>query len=144
MARAGAQDRRREALDPDTFTIRLKGADDVKYLLILNDPAYGTERSYNALRLAMTLQKQEPESDVWVFLMGDAVTCAKAGQRTPDGYYNLERMLRAVGRKGEVLLCGTCMDARAMTQDEVTEGARRSSMDELTQRTREADKILVF
>ena len=68
--------------------------------------------------------------------MGDAVVCAKAGQKTPDGYYNLERMLKPSGRKGEVLLCGTCMDARAVTQEEVTEGARRSSMDELTERTR--------
>ena len=116
----------------------------MKYLFILNDPAYGTERSYNALRLAMNLQKQEPESEVTVFLMGDAVVCAKAGQKTPDGYYNLERMLKAVGRKGEVLLCGTCMDARGMTEEEVTEGARRSSMGELTERTAEADKVLVF
>jgi uncharacterized protein involved in oxidation of intracellular sulfur len=116
----------------------------MKYLFILNDPAYGTERSYNALRLAMNLQKQEPEAEVCVFLMGDAVICAKAGQKTPDGYYNLERMLKAVGRKGEVLLCGTCMDARAMTPDEASEGARRSSMDELTERTRSADKVLVF
>jgi len=92
----------------------------------------------------MNLQKQEPEAEVSVFLMGDAVVCAKAGQKTPDGYYNLERMLRVVGRKGEVLLCGTCMDARAMTQDEVTRGARRSSMDELTERTSSADKVLVF
>ena len=116
----------------------------MKYLFILNDPAYGTERSYNALRLAMNLQKQEPEAEVSVFLMGDAVVCAKAGQKTPDGYYNLERMLKPIVRKGEVLLCGTCMDARGMTEDEVTEGARRSSMGELTERTAEADKVLVF
>ena len=88
----------------------------MKYLFILNDPAYGTERSYNGLRLAMTLLTQEPEAEVTVFLMGDAVTCAKAGQKTPDGYYNLERMLKPIVRKGEVLLCGTCMDARAMTR----------------------------
>jgi uncharacterized protein involved in oxidation of intracellular sulfur len=116
----------------------------VKYLFILNDPAYGTERSYNALRLAMNLQKQEPEAEVAVFLMGDAVTCAKAGQKTPDGYYNLERMLKPISRKGQILLCGTCMDARAMREDEIVEGARRSSMDELTTVTRAADKVLVF
>jgi len=92
----------------------------MKYLFILNDAAYGTERSYNALRLAMNLQKQEPESEVCVLLMDDAVICAKAGQKTPNGCYNLERMLKAVGRKGEVLPCDTCMDARAMTQDEAT------------------------
>jgi uncharacterized protein involved in oxidation of intracellular sulfur len=116
----------------------------VKYLFILNDPAYGTERSYNALRLAMNLQKQEPEAGITVFLMGDAVVCAKVGQKTPDGYYNLERMLKSVGRKGDVLLCGTCMDARGMTEGEVVDGARRSSMDELGERTLAADQVLVF
>jgi uncharacterized protein involved in oxidation of intracellular sulfur len=116
----------------------------VKYLFILNDPAYGTERSYNALRLAMSLQKQESEAEVTVFLMGDAVVCAKAGQKTPDGYYNLETMLRAVGRKGEILLCSSCMNARGMTDEELVTGARRSSMDELGQRTLSADKVLVF
>ncbi len=116
----------------------------MKYLFILNDPAYGTERSYNALRLAMSLQKQEPDAEITVFLMGDAVVCAKAGQKTPNGYYNLERMLKPLVRQGEVLLCGTCMDARGMNEDGVTKGARRSSMGELTERTAEADKVLVF
>lgn len=116
----------------------------MKYLFILNDPAYGTERSYNALRLAMSLQKQEPETEITIFLMGDAVVCAKTGQKTPDGYYNLERMLKPFVRKGEVLLCGTCMDARGMVETEAMEGAHRSSMDELTKRTRAADKVLVF
>ncbi len=116
----------------------------MRYLFILNDPAYGTERSYNGLRLAMTLLTQEPDAEVTVFLMGDAVTCAKAGQKTPDGYYNLERMLKPVVRKGEVLLCGTCMDARAFTEEEVCEGARRSSMSELAERTAQADQVLVF
>lgn len=116
----------------------------MKYLFILNDPAYGSERSYNALRLAMSLQTQEPGAEITVFLMGDAVVCAKTGQKTPDGYYNLERMLKPIVRKGEVLLCGTCMDARGMRTEEVTEGARRSSMSELTERTAEADKVLVF
>jgi len=116
----------------------------VKYLFILNDPAYGTERSYNGLRLAMSLLTQEPEAEVTVFLMGDAVGCARSGQKTPDGYYNLERMLKPVVRKGEVLLCGTCMDARGMTEDEMTAGARRSSMSELAARTAQAEKVLVF
>ena len=74
---------------------------------------------------------------------GEAIVCAKAGQKTPNGYYNLERMLKAVARKGEVLPCGTCMYARGMTQDEAVEGARRSSMAELTERMIDADKVLV-
>jgi uncharacterized protein involved in oxidation of intracellular sulfur len=115
----------------------------MRCLIVLNDPPYGTERSYNGLRLAASLLKNE-DVEVDVFLMADAVLCAKAGQKTPDGYYNLERMLKPVVRKGEVLLCGTCMDARGLTEGELTQGARRSSMLELTERTIAADKVLVF
>lgn len=116
----------------------------MRYLFILNDPPYGTERSYNGLRLADKVMKTDEDAVVTVFLMADAVGCAKAGQQTPDGFYNIERMLKPIVRKGEVLLCGTCMDARGLTEDELMEGARRSSMVELTERTMAADKVLVF
>jgi uncharacterized protein involved in oxidation of intracellular sulfur len=79
-----------------------------------------------------------------VFLMADAVACAKAGQKVPQGYYNLELMVKSVARKGEVLLCGTCMDARGLTDAETVEGARRSTMDELAEATLAADRVLVF
>ena len=116
----------------------------MKYLFILNDPAYGTERSYNGLRLAMTLLTQEPEAEVTVFLMGDAVTCAKAGQKTPDGYYNLERMLKPIVRKGEVLLCGTCMDARGIAETELMQDAHRGTLEQLADWSIWADQTLVF
>jgi uncharacterized protein involved in oxidation of intracellular sulfur len=117
----------------------------MKFLFILNDPPYGTERSYNALRLASALLKKAPETEVTVFLMADAVIAAKAGQKTPDGYYNIERMLkRALTGKGQVLLCGTCMDGRGLTDNEMMAGARRSTMDELATATLEADKVLIF
>lgn len=116
----------------------------MKYLFILNDPPYGTERSYNGLRLADKVMKSDETAEVAIFLIGDGVSCAKAGQKTPDGFYNLERMLKPIARGGEIMLCGTCMDARGLTDDELTEGARRSSMAELTERTITADKVLVF
>jgi uncharacterized protein involved in oxidation of intracellular sulfur len=117
----------------------------VKTLFILNDPPYGTERTYNGLRLAGNMLKMEEGLEVVVFLLGDAVTAAKKGQKTPNGYYNLERMLGLVAKRGaEVLLCGTCMDARGMTDEEVVEGARRSTLDELTQATLESQRVLVF
>lgn len=113
-------------------------------LFILNDAPYGTERSYNALRLAKALSRREGES-VRVFLMGDAVACAKAGQKVPEGYYNAGDMVRMVNMVGcEIGLCGTCMDARGIGEDEVIEGARRSTLAELAAWTTEADKILVF
>lgn len=111
-------------------------------LIIINDPPYGTERLYNGLRLAHTLIKRE--ASVTVFLMGDAVSGAKTGQKTPDGFYNVERMLKRVTARGRVLLCGTCMDARGITDDEVVNGAERSTMDALAEATEQAEKVLVF
>jgi uncharacterized protein involved in oxidation of intracellular sulfur len=116
----------------------------MKFLIILNDPPYGTERSYNGLRLAGSLVTRHEQTEVDVFLMGDAVACAKAGQTTPNGYYNIERMLKPVLRRGRVLLCGSCMDARGMKETEIVEGAKRSSLEELTQLSLAADKIAVF
>ncbi len=110
-------------------------------LFILNDPPYGTERSYNALRLARALGKTEGHS-VRVFLMGDAVACAKAGQKVPPGYYNAGDMVRMAG--AQVGLCGTCMDARGLSDDEMVEGARRSTLKELAEWTAQADKVIVF
>lgn len=116
----------------------------MKTLLILNDPPYGSERSYNGLRLTMSLLKREGEQ-VRVFLMGDAVGCAVRGQRTPDGYYNVERMIRAImQRGGAVGCCGSCSDARALTDETRVDGARRSSMDELTDWTLWADRVMTF
>jgi uncharacterized protein involved in oxidation of intracellular sulfur len=104
-----------------------------------------TERVYNALRLALALLKQDAQAGVTLFLMADAVTAAKAGQKTPDGYYNLERMLkRVLASNGKVLLCGTCMDARGIDGASLVAGAGRSTMDELATATIEADKVLVF
>lgn len=115
-------------------------------LLILNDPPYGTERCYNALRLAIALLKRDPAAEVTVFLMADAVGAARRGQKVPEGHYSLERMLKRVALAGEgrVLLCGTCMDARGMTGEDVMDGARRSTMDELAEATAGAAKVLVF
>jgi uncharacterized protein involved in oxidation of intracellular sulfur len=114
-------------------------------LFILNDPPYGSERGYNGLRLAVALAKNDPENAITLFLMADAVCCAKKGQKTPEGYYNIERMLKRFSLGNHrVLLCGTCMDARGLTDAELMEGARRSTMDELAMATAIADKVLVF
>ena len=116
----------------------------MQYLIILNDPPYGSERSYNGLRLATSLAKSEG-TGVLVFLMGDAASCAATGQTTPNGYYNIERMLKLLAAKRvSIGVCGSCMDARGIKSEMLTEGAHRSSMDELTLWTAEAGKVLVF
>jgi uncharacterized protein involved in oxidation of intracellular sulfur len=118
----------------------------MKYLLILNDPPYGTERTYNGLRLAHALLKRDSTSQVTVFLMADAVVSALSGQKTPDGFYNVERMLKRVGKasQGRLLLCGTCMDARGIDESRIVEGAERSTMAALAEATEQADRTLVF
>lgn len=113
-------------------------------LFILNDPPYGTERSYNALRLAGSLAKHASER-VRVFLIGEGAACAHAHQKVPQGHYNIEVMLRTVATQGgEISVCSSCMDARGIADAELVEGTRRSSLEELSTWTREAEKVLVF
>lgn len=112
-------------------------------LFIINDAPYGNERAYNALRLAAAVAGKEGQQ-VRVFLMADAVACAKGGQKVPEGYYNIQLMLGKIIRKGEVLLCGTCMDARGLRAEELMEGASRGTLAQLADWTVEADKVLVF
>jgi uncharacterized protein involved in oxidation of intracellular sulfur len=115
-----------------------------KTLFILNDPPYGTELSYNALRLAGSLAKRQGE-EVKVFLMGDAASCAKKDQKVPQGYYNLEVMLRGVNRRGgEIGVCGSCMDARGISDAELADGTHRSTLEQLTDWTQWAERSLVF
>ena len=116
----------------------------MKICIILNDPPYGTERCFNGLRLALALLKSESKLELTVFLMADAVLCAKSGQTTPDGYYNLGQMIRGVARKAHVVLCGTCMDARGISDSELLENTTRGTMPDLAQLTLAADKVMVF
>ena len=116
----------------------------MRFLIILNEPPYGNERSYNGLRLAGSLARQK-DVQLKLFLIGDAVNCGKGGQRVPQGYYNIQLMLAALPRHSGVIgACGTCMDARGITDQELIEGVRRSSMEELTAWTLEADKVISF
>lgn len=115
-----------------------------KYLFILNDAPYGTERSYNALRLARSLLKAG-DVELKLFLIGDAAACAKAGQKVPQGYYNIGDMLGMIVRAGgEVGVCGTCIDARGIGEADLVNNALRSTMDELTAWTQWSDKVIVF
>ena len=112
-------------------------------LFILNDAPYGSERSYNGLRLAKAVSKQAGQH-VRVFLMGDAVACAKAGQKVPEGYYNAGDMVKMVATAGEVGLCGTCLNARGIADGELVPGAERKTLNDLAAWTAEANQVLVF
>lgn len=114
-------------------------------LILINDAPYGTEKAYNAFRLAMALQKDHPDVQVNLFLMADAVGCGLPFQTTPQGYYNIERMIKSVVNKGgKIKACGTCADARGMKDIELIEGVEISNMADLAKWTVEADKVFAF
>ena len=114
-------------------------------MFIISDAPYGSEKAYDALRLAITLQKEHADMDMRIFLMADAVTCALLNQTTPQGYYSIERMLKAVINKGgQVKACGTCSEARGIKGLPLLEGIEISTMAELAKWTIEADKLVTF
>lgn len=117
----------------------------MKILFILNDAPYGSEKVYNALRLAVKLQQEHAAAEIRVFLMADAVTAALTDQTTPQGYYNIERMLKAViNKQGQVKTCGTCAEARGIAKLILVEGVEISTMSQLAQWVVESDKVLTF
>jgi uncharacterized protein involved in oxidation of intracellular sulfur len=80
-----------------------------------------------------------------IFLLGDAVIVAKAGQETPKGYYNLGEMIKDILSKGgKVLACGTCIKARGIKAEELLEGVQVGRMIELANWIKESDKALTF
>lgn len=117
----------------------------MKILILINDAPYGTEKAYNALRLANQLGKEHPEAEVRIFLMADAASCAISGQNTPNGYYNIERMLKySISKGAKVKICSSCADARGLRNLPLIEGTELSTMSELTNWVVDSDKTLVF
>ncbi len=117
----------------------------MKTLIIINDAPYGTEKAYNALRMAMTLQKEHTSVKVRIFLLADAVGCAIPNQKTPSGYYNVERMLKSViNRGGKIKACGGCSEARGISGLKLIEEIEISNMKEFSNWVVEADKVLTF
>ena len=97
------------------------------------------------MRLANQLGKNHEAVEVRIFLMADATNCAIANQNTPNGYYNIERMMKLALTKGaKVKICGSCADARGLKNTTLIEGAEISTMAELTNWVVDSDKVLTF
>lgn len=113
-------------------------------LMVIQDPPYGTEKVWNAFRLGKALLIKE--ADLKIFLLADAVNAAKRGQKVPNGFYNLENMLEELIKYGaEVKLCATCCNSRAITPDDLIDGAQiGGTVTDLTNWTLESDKVLSF
>ncbi len=117
----------------------------MKILIVINDAPYGTEKAYNGLRLANQLGKDHKDTEVRIFLMADAVFCAIPGQKTPEGYYNIERMMKGAIKKGALVkLCGSCAEARGLKNISLLEGTELSTMAEFTNWVVDSDKVVTF
>ena len=111
--------------------------------IILNEPPYGTEKSYNGLRLATSLQKREEK--VSLFLMADSAFCALKNQETPNGYYNIGRMIRQfLNKGGQISACGSCMEARGLTTNNFIEGVVKGNMEQLTDWVLQSEKVINY
>lgn len=96
------------------------------------------------VHLAASLGKREGEQ-IRLFLLGDAASCANRGQEMPTGYYGIESMVTVVIRqRGDVVVCGSCVDARGISERNLVEGCHRSSMEGLTEWTQWADPVVTF
>lgn len=113
--------------------------------IIVNDAPYGIEKPWNAFRLASTSSTEEIGMKVRLFLMGDSVSSVKKGQKTPDGYYNMEKMLKVLVNKGvEIKACGSCIDARGLDVEDLVEGVERGTMKILATWVKESEKVVCF
>jgi len=111
--------------------------------IVINEAAYGKERAWNALRLAMAMMVKNMR--VNIFLLEDGVAVAKKGQRPPEGYYNLEKMLTELVQSGaKVRACGTCLQARGMSQNDLVSGVEVGKMLDLVQWVKESKSVLTF
>ena len=114
----------------------------MEYLFILNDSPYGSQRTYNALRLARSLATGN--SNVAIFLFGDGVVSAIRRQSPADASYNVQEMLRLLGPGVSIGACRTCLEARGIEDQSLVEGVQRRTLDDLRDWTDEAEKVLVF
>ncbi len=127
---------------PCSFKSTVLRMDD-EVLIVLDDAPYGTEKTYNGLRLAIALQARK--NPVRLFLMADTVFAGIPNQETPPGYYNIGEMLgRVLANGGLVAACGGCMKARGIKVEELIEGIEQGSMALFSEWTEKCDKIHSF
>lgn len=115
----------------------------MKVLFILDEAPYGSEKAFLSLRLAMIMQREHKDVEVKIFLMADSVSCALPSQDTPQGYYNLERMIKSIFNKGgKIYVCSSCMKSRGLTKLQLVDGVEVNPFAYVSELILEADKVV--
>ena len=114
-----------------------------KILFVIHAAPYGSERCRSALRAALSLADRDQQAQVRLFLMSDATGLALPNQDA--GGESLLPMLQDLLARGvPVKLCRTCAQARGFMDLTLLAGCAIGTLDDLSDWTLEADKVLVF
>lgn len=114
--------------------------------LIANESPYGSERAFNALRLAgALLERGAAEVEVRLFLLADGVYGGLAGQVRPEGSFCVETMLAGAMTKGALVkACGTCLEHRGLIGLPLVEGVHTATMSDLAEWVLTSDRVVTF
>ena len=118
--------------------------------VIVGEQPYGKERLYTTMRFVLAALFEN--LTVNLFLFEDAVLVCRKGQQPQEMPFlfdarmpNCEELMKAVINQGaKVKICGVCAAERALTQDDVVEGAEIASMSDLVKWVMDADKVVSF
>ena len=118
--------------------------------IILGEPPYGQERAYLTMRFLLTALHEG--HDVNLFLFEDAIYLPKEEGEPRETTTNLDEKLSncknliksAIEMGANVKVCGVCARERALSQDDLIEGASIGAMQDLIRWIMEADKVVSF
>ena len=117
----------------------------MKILININEAPYANENVYNALRIAMQFQKDIEKAEIRIYLIADGVFCALRNEKTPPGFYDIEKMMGEVIQKGAVVkMCTSCGESRRLKDLKLIEGAEWSNLKTLTDWMIDSDKVINY
>ena len=118
-----------------------------EYLVIITEPPYGSQKTYNGLRFGNGLLQAGNKVTVW--LMQDAVFTAKKGQQPQlvfgQTWVSYQKFVEDVVKAGgEVVVCGSCAQARGLTEGELLAKIRFGTEPELIERSTRSAQTTVW
>lgn len=112
-------------------------------LIVLSHSPFDGDTTWNALRLASTLQGQGVA--VRVFVMNDATDLVRQGAMPEGAEFDLQAMLRGLLPKGgRVKVCTTCVTRCGMHSGDVLPETVMATMGDLATWVVESDRVVTF
>ena len=107
---------------------------------MIGDGPYTAERPYTMLRFAYTALLEDCKINI--FLVEDGILVGKKNQ-DPTTYDNLGKWMKDIISEGaNVKACGVCMKARGLSEDELIDGIKKTTMNGFVEMCVEADNVM--